>query len=182
MVEGRRVPGLGEPNVDEACSVWALDLSAPATPRVTARIRTGLPMGQSIGGSSPAGLAVSADTLYVANSNNDTVEAYDFASQKRRWATLLAPAPYLAHLRGVLPFGLALSADGRRLFVAESGLNAVGVLDAATGAVRATFPPRGIRPSSRCPRSGHDPLRHQREGLRLRSQRRPHLPPRPASG
>lgn len=103
VVEGRRVPGLGEPNVDEACSVWALDLSAPATPRVTARIRTGLPMGQSIGGSSPAGLAVSADTLYVANSNNDTVEAYDFASQKRLWATLLAPAPYLAHLRGVLP-------------------------------------------------------------------------------
>ena len=40
----------------------------------------------------------------------------------------------------MLPFGLALSNDGRRLFVAESGLNAVGVLDAATGAVLGHMP------------------------------------------
>jgi DNA-binding beta-propeller fold protein YncE len=140
VAEGRHVPGLGRPDVDEACSVWAFDLSQPSMPRVTARIKTGLPAGQSIGGSSPAGLAVSNDTLYVTNATNDTVEAYDLGTQKRRWATLLAPAPYLVHLRGVLPFGLALSADGRRLFVAESGLNAVGILDAATGAVLGHFP------------------------------------------
>lgn len=140
VVEGRKVPGLGDPNVVEACSVWALDLARPEAPRVTARIRTGLPVGQSIGGSSPAGLAVSADTLFVTNATNDTVEAYDFRTETRRWATLLAPAPYLRGLRGVLPFGLVLSKDGRRLFVAESGLNAVGVLDAATGAVLGHLP------------------------------------------
>ena len=64
-----------------------------------------------------------------------TVEAYDLSTHQRRWSALLAPEPALASLRGVLPFGLALSPDGARLFVAESGINAVGVLDATTGAV-----------------------------------------------
>jgi YVTN family beta-propeller protein len=140
IAEGRRVPGLGDPNVDEACSVFILDLARPERPLVTGRIRTGLPVGQSIGGSSPAGLVASAETLFVTNSTNDTVEAYDLATRTRRWSTLLTPALYLRHLRGVLPFGLALSRDGRRLFVAESGLNAVGILDAATGEVRGHIP------------------------------------------
>ena len=140
VAEGRKVPGLGDPNVDEACSVWTIDLARPEAPRVTQRLKTGLPVGQSIGGSSPAGLVASKDTLYVTNATNDTVEAYDLATQARRFRTLLAPAPYLEGLRGVLPFGLALSKDGRRLFVAESGLNAVGVLDAATGAVLGHVP------------------------------------------
>ena len=140
VAEGRKVPGLGDPNVAEACSVWALDLTQPAAPRVTARIKTGLPIGQSIGGSSPAGLVASKDTLYVTNATNDTVEAYDLATQALRFRTLLAPTPALAGMRGVLPFGLALSNDGRRLFVAESGLNAVGVLDAVTGAVLGHVP------------------------------------------
>ena len=138
--EGRKVPGLGDPNAAEACSVWTLDLARPEAPRVTARVKTGLPVGQSIGGSSPAGLIASRDTLYVTNATNDTVEAYDLATQALRFRTLLAPAPYLEGLRGVLPFGLALSKDGRRLFVAESGLNAVGVLDAASGAVLGHVP------------------------------------------
>ncbi|HVQ28791.1 MAG TPA: hypothetical protein VMV21_04380, partial [Vicinamibacteria bacterium] len=115
VAEGRKVPGLGDPNVAEACSVWALDLTQPAAPRVTARIKTGLPVGQSIGGSSPAGLVATKDTLYVTNATNDTVEAYDLATHALRFRSLLAPAPYLAGMRGVLPFGLALSNDGRRL-------------------------------------------------------------------
>ena len=31
--------------------------------------------------------------------------------------------------RGVIPFGLALSPDQKRLYVAESGINAVGVIN-----------------------------------------------------
>src|SRR5207249_3008203 len=64
-----------------------------------------------------------------------TVEAYDLSTHGRRWRALLAPEPALASLRGVLPFGLALSPDGARLFVAESGIDAVGVLHARTGVV-----------------------------------------------
>jgi DNA-binding beta-propeller fold protein YncE len=133
VAEGRKVQGLGDPNVDEACSVFAIDVADPRRPSVAFRLRTGLPVGQAIGGSSPAGLAVSADTLFVANATNDTVEAYDLATKTRRWTTLLGPAAALATLRGVLPFGLALSPDRRRLYVAESGINALGVLDATSG-------------------------------------------------
>lgn len=140
VVDGRKVPGLGDPNVPEACSVWGVDVSNPTAPRVVVKIKTGLPVGQAIGGSSPAGLAVSEDTLYVSNSTNDTVEAYDIETHKMKWRTLLTPVPFLRHLRGVTPFGLALSPDGKRLFVAESGINAVGVLDARTGKVIGHIP------------------------------------------
>ena len=160
VVEGRKVPGLGDPNADEACSVWGIDVVDPRRPSVVVRLKTGLPVGTAIGGSSPAGLVVSADTLYVSNATNDTVEAYELATHARRWRALLSPEPSLEALRGVLPFGLALSPDGARLFVAESGVNAVGVLDARTGAVLGHIPvgwypsrvavsPRGTR-CSRC--------------------------------
>ena len=140
VVDGRRVPGLGDPNADEACSVWGIDLSDPRRPAVIARVKTGLPAGVSIGGSSPAGLAVAGDTFYVTSATNDLVEAYDLRTHARRWRTLLAPESSLAELRGVLPFGLALSPDGARLFVAESGINAVGVLDASRGTVLGHIP------------------------------------------
>jgi YVTN family beta-propeller protein len=140
VVDGRGVPGLGDPNVPEACSVWGIDLTDPAKPQVVVKITTGLPVGESVGGSAPAALAVSEDTVYVSNSTNDTVEAYDIATHRRKWRTLLTPVPFLRHLRGVAPFGLALSPDGRRLYVAESGINAVGVLEARTGKVLGHIP------------------------------------------
>ena len=140
VVEGRKVPGLGDPNADEACSVWGIDVVDARRPSVVVRLKTGLPVGPAIGGSSPAGLVVSADTLYVSNATNDTVEAYELATHALRWRALLSPGSSLEALRGVLPFGLALSPDGARLFVAESGINAVGVLDARTGAVRGHIP------------------------------------------
>jgi DNA-binding beta-propeller fold protein YncE len=139
-ISGRKVRGLGDPNVDEACSIFAIDVADPRRPSIAFRLRTGLPIGQAIGGSSPAGLVASADTLFVTNSTNDTVEAYDLASRARRWSALLAPAAALAHLRGVLPFGLALSPDARRLYVAESGINALGVLEASSGRVLGHVP------------------------------------------
>jgi YVTN family beta-propeller protein len=85
-------------------------------------------------------LAVSRDTVFVSNSTNDLVEAYDIRTHRRKWRALLTPAAFLRHLRGVAPFGLALSPDGRRLYVAESGLNAVGVLDARTGKLLGHIP------------------------------------------
>src|SRR5207247_6300942 len=111
-----------------------------AVPTVVARLKTGMPVGEAVGGSNPAGLALAPDTLYVSNATNDTVEAWDLASHRKRWSTLLAPAPGLRGLRGVLPFGLARSPDGRRLYVAESGINALGVLGARTGAVLGHVP------------------------------------------
>jgi len=140
VIADRPVPGLGDPNVEEANSVFVVDLETPSSPKVTARLKTGMPVGEAVGGAEPAGLALSPDTLYVSNATNDTVEAWDLASHGKRWSALLAPASYLRELRGVLPFGLALSPDRRRLYVAESGINALGVLDAATGAVLGHVP------------------------------------------
>jgi YVTN family beta-propeller protein len=139
-VDGRKVPGLGDPNAPEACSVFVVDVERPDSPKVVAQMKTGRSVGEALGGSSPAGLAVSDDTLYVSNATNDTVEAWDLQGERRRWTSLLAPTPALRELRGVLPFGMALSPDARRLYVAESGLNALAVLDATTGAVLGHVP------------------------------------------
>jgi len=139
-IGGSRIPGLGDPNVDEANSVFVVDVEKPGSPAVVERLKTGIPVGEAVGGSGPAGIALSPDTLYVTSATGDTVEAWDLASHRKRWSAPLAPAPYLGHLRGVLHFGLALSPDKRRLFVAESGINALGVLDAATGRVLGHVP------------------------------------------
>ncbi len=141
VVEGRKIPGLGDPNAPEACSVWGIDVSDHAKPAVSVKIKTGLPVGKTIvGGSDPAGLAVSKNTLYVSNSTNDTVEAYDIVTHKKQWTTLLLTHDFLKPLRGVTPFGLALSHGGKRIYVAESGINAVGVLDASNGKILGHIP------------------------------------------
>lgn len=140
VVDGRNVPGLGNPNVPESCSVWGIDISNPLPPKIVIKLKTGLPVGQSIGGSSPAGLVVSNDVLYVSNSINDTIESFDLKTHKRIWRTLLAPVPFLRHLRGITPFGLALSPDRKRLYIAESGINAVGILDSKTGKIIGHIP------------------------------------------
>ncbi len=41
----------------------------------------------------------------------------------------LKPAEAVKHFRGVIPFGLAVSPDEKQLFVAEAGINAVGVIN-----------------------------------------------------
>src|ERR1043166_7450009 len=43
--EGRRIPGLGEPNGPESFSVWGIDVSNPRTPKVISRLKTGLLVG-----------------------------------------------------------------------------------------------------------------------------------------
>src|SRR5262249_37278433 len=43
-------------------------------------------------------------------------------------------------LRGVGPSGMAVSRDGSRLYVAESGINAVGVIDTKSGTVLGHIP------------------------------------------
>ena len=54
--------------------------------------------------------------------------------------------PGLERLRGVLPFGMALTADETRLYVACAGLNAVAVIDLTTQQL-AGYIPAGWFPS-----------------------------------
>lgn len=133
-VEGRWVPGLGDPNVPESFSVWGVDVADPAHPRVTARIKTGLLVGapaengKTVGGSAPNYVAVHGRDLFVSNGNNDQIERIDLKSGKIVDKMRIRPAQVAAKLRGVGPSGMALSSDGARLYVAESGINAIAVL------------------------------------------------------
>ncbi len=136
--EGRRVPGLGDPNVPESFSVWGIDASDPAAPKVVAKIKTGLllgapsDVGKTVGGSAPNFLVARGDNLWVSNGNNDRIERIDLRTHKVVVAARITPSPLTKKLRGVAPAGMALSADGSKLLVAEMGINAIGVFDAKT--------------------------------------------------
>ncbi len=130
-VDGKFIPGLGSPNHPDAMSVFKVNL---ATGKVERKIKTGYLVGvarddnTTVGGASPSSLAVGEKFIYVANATNDTISIIDQETD-----TVVAQVDLkvrrLEKLRGVLPFGLCLSPDERRLYVACSALNAVAVLD-----------------------------------------------------
>jgi YVTN family beta-propeller protein len=130
-VNGVRVPGLGSPNHPDAMSVFSVDL---ASGRVVRRIKTGYLVGvdrddiTTVGGASPGALVAGRSRVYVANATNDTISIIDAASGAGVNEIALT-VPGLERLRGVLPFGMALTADETRLYVACAGLNAVAVID-----------------------------------------------------
>jgi YVTN family beta-propeller protein len=141
VIDGKQIPGLGDPNVPESNSVWVIDVSDPAQPRVTAKIRTGVPVGsESVGGSSPGGVVAGGKKVFVSNANQDSITIIDAQTNEVEKTVVLEPAPTVQGLQGVLPFGLALSRDEKRLYVACAGINAVAVLDARKGDVLGYFP------------------------------------------
>ncbi|RIV23389.1 hypothetical protein DYU11_10300 [Fibrisoma montanum] len=140
-----RVPGLGDPNVPESFSVWTVDVGG-ATPQVIARTKTGILVGQkledipAVGGASPNSLVATADYVFVSNGNNDCVSVIDARTHAMLNNIFLNPEPRLGNLRGIIPFGLALSPDQKRLYVAEAGINAVGIIDVPTRRVLGHLP------------------------------------------
>jgi YVTN family beta-propeller protein len=140
-VEGKQIPGLGDPNVPEANSLWVIDVADPALPKVIAKIKTGIQVGdKSVGGSSPGAVVAGRDRVFVSNATQDSVSMINAQSNKVEKTIVLEPVDSLKGLRGVLPFGMALSPDEKRLYVACSGINAVAVIDAQTGQVLGYFP------------------------------------------
>ncbi|MDD3739419.1 MAG: hypothetical protein PHP31_09025, partial [Lentimicrobiaceae bacterium] len=129
------VPPLGEPNVPESFSVWAIDVSQEE-PVVISKIKTGFLVGEmvegipAVGGSGPNSLVANDKYVFVSNGNNDLVSVIDLKTERVVKNIPLILDKRMAHLRGVIPFGLAMSPDGKRLFVAEAGINAVAVIDA----------------------------------------------------
>jgi YVTN family beta-propeller protein len=136
--EGRKIPGLGDDNGPQSFSVTGVDVSNPQAPKVLSQWKTGLLIGApsdngaTVGGSAPNFLLVSGDSLFVSNGNNDLIERIDLSSGKSLAKQRIVPSPLVARLRGVGPSGMAVSPDGSKLYVAESGINAIGVLNART--------------------------------------------------
>jgi len=132
--DGRlEVPGLGDPNAPESFSVWAVDV-ANNKPKVIQKIKTGFLVGEKIegipavGGAGPNSLVATEKYVFVSNGNNDCISVIDPKQGTVVRNILLSPLPQIKSLRGVIPFGLALSPDHKRLYVAESGINAVAVI------------------------------------------------------
>ncbi len=140
-VGGKKIPGLGDPNVPESNSLWVMEISNPAKLNVAARIPTGLPVGeQSVGGSSPGAVVAGRKRIYVSNAAQDSITIVNAHNNRVEKTLVLEPAKSLRGLRGVLPFGMALSPDETRLYVACAGINAIAVVDAQAEAVLGYFP------------------------------------------
>jgi YVTN family beta-propeller protein len=141
LVKGRRIPGLGDENSDQGSSLWTYDVRDREHPAVTAKLRLGARItesrGQTLGGAAPSGVAAAEDAVYVALTHEDTVA--EVSADGARLLAETALSPFTGErfqdslgrpLRGVMPSGVAVR-DGR-LYVAEAGINAVGVVDAET--------------------------------------------------
>jgi DNA-binding beta-propeller fold protein YncE len=140
-IDGKKVPGLGDPNVLESNSVFVIDVADVANPRVTAKMRTGIPIGEkSVGGSSPGAVVAGRKKVFVSNTSQDSISILDARTGKIEKTMVLEPAGSVRGLRGVLPFGMALSPDEKRLYVACAGINAIAVIDARGDKVLGYFP------------------------------------------
>lgn len=145
-IDGFQVPGLGKPNVPESFSVWEIEVKNLEEARVTAKVKTGILVGQmvedipAVGGASPNSVVASAERVYVSNGNNDSISVIDTNKDKVVATIQLRLDPRLGNLRGAIPFGLALSPNAKRLYVAEAGINAVAVIDVDSNAVLGHIP------------------------------------------
>ncbi len=139
------IPGLGNPNAPESFSVWAIDVSGP-DPVVKHRIKTGFRVGEKIegipavGGSGPNSIVAAPGKVFVTNGTNDCISVIDPERGRVVKQLFLKPLPWLSGKRGVIPFGITLSPDRQRLYVAASGINAVAVIDVPSLTVKGYLP------------------------------------------
>lgn len=143
IIDGKKIPGVGSPSSTEAMSVFVIDL---ATNKVLSKLKTGHQVGELIedievvGGASPNSIAVGKQHAYITNATNDNISVIDYRSQKIVKHIPIKVSPLLDKYRGLLPFGICLSKDEKKLFVALLGFNAVAVIDIASGKTLGLIP------------------------------------------
>jgi len=141
IVEGKHVPGLGDENSNRGSSLWTYDVRDLAHPKMTAKLRLGARItevsGGTVGGAAPTGVSAASDAVYVALAHDDAIAKVSADGSHLLGQAELSPltGPRFKDskgrpLRGVMPSGVAVR-EGR-VYVAESGIDAVGVLNAAT--------------------------------------------------
>ncbi|NJK95257.1 MAG: hypothetical protein HC905_10385 [Bacteroidales bacterium] len=141
-----RIPGLGPINSDESFSVFAIDVAKPKNPEVVSKIKTGVLIGQlvegipAVGGSSPNSIVAAGKYIFISNGTNDNITVLNSQNHSIVTHIKLQPEEKLAKYRGIIPFGLAVSPDEKKVYVAESGINAIGVIDVKTLKVTGHIP------------------------------------------
>lgn len=129
------VHGLGDMNSPEAFSVFTVSIEDPNSPEVVAKTKTGHLVGAmvegipAVGGASPNSLVATNDYVFVTNGTNDNISVISIEKDTVVSTIYIKPDERIKQFRGVIPFGLALSPDQQKLFVACSGINAVAVVD-----------------------------------------------------
>ncbi|RLD96267.1 MAG: hypothetical protein DRJ29_00015 [Bacteroidetes bacterium] len=129
------VPALGDPNTIESFSVFTVNLEDSNNPSVVAKIKTGHLVGTlvegipAVGGSSPNSIVATDQYVFVSNGTNDNISVISIEKDTVVSTIYLKPDDRMKQFRGVIPFGLALSPDQERLYVAESGINAIAVIN-----------------------------------------------------
>ena len=137
--EGKHIRGLGDENSDQGSSLWTYDMTDRTHPAVTAKLRLGAKIseqsGDTVGGAAPAGVACDDDAVYVSLAHQDSVAKIN--ADGTRLIDQAPLSPFVGSrfqdaqgrsLRGVMPSGLVVHTG--RIYVAESGINAVAVIDA----------------------------------------------------
>lgn len=135
VIDGIRAQGLGDMNDIRGMSVWTIGISTPGSETVVGKAKTGHLVGEqledlpAVGGSSPNSLVATETHVFVSNGSNDSITVLDAATGQKLHDIELTLHPTVAKWRGLIPFGVALSPDKKRLYVAEAGINAVAVVD-----------------------------------------------------
>ncbi len=146
IAEGKHIPGLGDENSLRGSSLWTYDVRDREHPAVVAKLRLGdritaaegsSQRGRTVGGAAPSGVAADDEAVFVALAHEDEVAKVSVDGTKLLAQTALSPFIESRFrdgagrpLRGVMPSGLVLNHG--RVYVAESGIDAVGVLDAGS--------------------------------------------------
>jgi YVTN family beta-propeller protein len=143
VIDGKIIPGVGDPNDDESMSVFTIDLISN---KVTAKLKTGYKVGEKvedaevIGGASPNSIAIHNNLAYVTNATNDNIAVIDIYQGKILRHIPIKVDARLYKYRGLLPFGITISKDGTTLYAALLGFNAVAVIDTHTDATTGLIP------------------------------------------
>ncbi|MDD5151144.1 MAG: bifunctional YncE family protein/alkaline phosphatase family protein [Flavobacterium sp.] len=140
------IKGLGEMNAIDAFSVFAINLENLQQPKVVAKIKTGHLVGAlvegipAVGGSSPNSIVATNDYVFVSNGTNDNISVISIEKDSVVNTISLKPDARMKQFRGVIPFGLALSPDQKRLYAAEAGINAIAVINVSDQKVLGHIP------------------------------------------
>jgi DNA-binding beta-propeller fold protein YncE len=143
IIDGKKIPGLGDPNSDESMSVFIIDLTENKTLK---KLKTGYLLGEWIedaevvGGSSPNSIAMGSRYAYVSNATNDNISVIDYKKGEIINHIPIKVDTNLNKYRGLVPFGLTLSKDQNTLYISLLGLNAIAVIDTRSGITKGLIP------------------------------------------